>query len=176
MKRIKILGLAVLMFAMIACDDWLDVNASNQVDRNELFKSELGYAEALTGVYAKMCDGSLYGRELTYNILDIMAGYYNIRMYSHIAWYQYGYAKSDDEWSQNYCKSYIEKMWNGLYAQIANLNSLLETINDNKDVFSDDNYNLIKGEALGLRAYLHFDLLRLFAEAYETGKDKESIP
>ena len=75
MKRIKILGLAVLMFAMIACDDWLDVNASNQVDRNELFKSELGYAEALTGVYAKMCDGSLYGRELTYNILDIMAGY-----------------------------------------------------------------------------------------------------
>ena len=152
------------------------MNASNQVDRNELFKSELGYAEALTGVYAKMCDGSLYGRELTYNILDIMAGYYNIRMYSHIAWYQYGYAKSDDEWSQNYCKSYIEKMWNGLYAQIANLNSLLETINDNKDVFSDDNYNLIKGEALGLRAYLHFDLLRLFAEAYETGKDKESIP
>ena len=176
MKKIKILGLAVLLFAMTACEDWLDVDASNQVDRNELFKSELGYAEALTGVYAKMCDGSLYGRELTYNILDIMAGYYNIRMYSHIAWYQYGYAKSDDEWSQNYCKSYIEKMWNGLYAQIANLNSLLETINDNKDVFSDDNYNLIKGEALGLRAYLHFDLLRLFAEAYETGKDKESIP
>lgn len=176
MKRIKLLGLAVLMFALTACDDWLDVNASNQVDRNELFKSELGYAEALTGVYAKMCDGSLYGRELTFNILDIVAGYYDIQMFEHMAWYTYEYAKSENEWQRNYCKPYIEKMWNGIYAQIANLNSLLATIDGNKGIFSDDNYNLIKGEALGLRAYLHFDLLRLFAEAYETGKDKESIP
>ena len=177
MKKIKILGLAVLLFAMTACEDWLDVDASNQVDRNELFNSELGYAEALTGVYAKMCDGSLYGRELTFNIVDMLAGYYNIQMFSHIAWYQYDYAKNpEDEYTQNYCKPYIEKMWNGLYAQIANLNSLLNTIDDKQGVFSGDNYNLIKGEALGLRAYLHFDLLRLFAEAYVTGKDKESIP
>lgn len=176
MEKIKLLGLAVLMFMMTACDDWLDVNASNQVDRNELFKSELGYGEALTGIYAKMCDGALYGRELTFNVLDIMAGYYNIQYYSHAAWYKYAYAKSDDERSLSYCKSYIENMWNGIYAQIANLNSLLETIDDNKGVFSGDNYNLIKGEALGLRAYLHFDLLRLFAEAYVTGKNEESIP
>ena len=67
-------------------------------------------------------------------------------------------------------------MWNGLYAQIANLNSLLSTIDDHEDVFSGDNYNLLKGEALGLRAFLHFDLLRLFAEPWATGKDKKSIP
>ena len=63
-----------------------------------------------------------------------------------------------------------------MYAQIANLNSLLETIDANKHVFSDDNYNLIKGEALGLRGFLHFELLRLFAAAYPLGKDKVSIP
>lgn len=176
MKKIKILGLAVLLFLMTACDDWLDVDASNQVDRNELFNSELGYAEALTGVYAKMCDGSLYGRELSFNIVDIMAGYYNIRTNSHVAWYQYDYANPENENNQNYCKPYIEKMWNGLYAQIANLNSLLGTIDGNKAVFSGDNYDLIKGEALGLRAFLHFDLLRLFAEPWATGKDKKSIP
>lgn len=178
MKKIKILGLAALLFSMTACEDWLDVDASNQVDRNELFTSELGYAEALTGVYAKMCDGSLYGRELTFNIVDILAGYYTYQIdwYSHGAWYRYDYANPEDENNRNYCNSYIEKMWNGLYAQIANLNSLLNTIDGNQAVFSGDNYDLIKGEALGLRAYLHFDLLRLFAEAYATGKDKESIP
>lgn len=176
MKKIKILGLAVLLFAMTACEDWLDVDASNQVDRNELFNSELGYAEALTGVYAKMCDGSLYGREMTFHVLDIMAGYYPSIMYQHSSWYQYAYAQADDAYGQSYCKPYIEAMWNGLYAQVANLNSLLATIDGNRGVFSDDNYSLIKGEALGLRAFLHFDLLRLFAEAYATGKDKESIP
>ena len=63
-----------------------------------------------------------------------------------------------------------------MYHQIANFNSLLETIDENKGVFSGDNYNIIKGEALGLRAFLHFDLLRMFGEAYSTGKDKECIP
>ena len=52
MKKIKILGLAALMFSMTACEDWLDVSASNQLDRNELFKTEIGYGEAMTGVYA----------------------------------------------------------------------------------------------------------------------------
>lgn len=176
MKRIKILGLAALVFSMTACDDWLDVNASNQLDRNELFKTEIGYGEALTGVYAKMCDASLYGRELTFDIVDMLGGYYNITSDNHAFWPKYSYADPSNSWAVNYCATYIENIWNGIYTQIANLNSLLETIDGNEGVFSDDNYNLIKGEALGLRAYLHFDLLRLFAEAYATGKEKESIP
>ena len=177
MKRIKILLVAGILFSLLTgCEDWLDVNASSQLDRNDLFKSENGYGEALTGVYAKMCDKSLYGRELTFDIVDILAGYYNIQMYSHINWYEYSYADPTNSFAVSYCAGYIENFWNNIYAQIANINSLLETIDGNKGVFSDDNYNLIKGEALGLRAYLHFDLLRLFAEAYSAGKDKEAIP
>ena len=176
MKKIKILGLAVLLFSMTACEDWLDVDASNQVDRNELFNSELGYAEALTGVYAKMCDGSLYGRELTFDILDIMAGYYTRFSGNNGLWATYSYADKEDAWSQSFCNPYIERMWNGLYAQIANLNSLLSTIDDHEDVFSGDNYNLLKGEALGLRAFLHFDLLRGYAPSYKMGKDEPAIP
>ncbi|WP_270429227.1 RagB/SusD family nutrient uptake outer membrane protein [Butyricimonas virosa] len=177
MKRIKILLVAGILFSLLTgCEDWLDVNASSQLDRNDLFKSENGYGEALTGVYAKMCDKSLYGRELTFDIVDILAGYYNIQMYNHINWYEYSYADPTNSFAVSYCAGYIENFWNNIYAQIANINSLLETIDGNKGVFSDDNYNLIKGEALGLRAYLHFDLLRLFAEAYSAGKDKEAIP
>ena len=177
MKRIKILLVAGILFSLLTgCEDWLDVNASSQLDRNDLFKSENGYGEALTGVYAKMCDKSLYGRELTFDIVDMLAGYYNIQMYNHINWYEYSYADPTNSFAVSYCAGYIENFWNNIYAQIANINSLLETIDGNKGVFSDDNYNLIKGEALGLRAYLHFDLLRLFAEAYSAGKDKEAIP
>ena len=117
-----------------------------------MFKSENGYGEALTGVYAKMCDKSLYGRELTFDIVDILAGYYNIQMYNHINWYEYSYADPTNSFAVSYCAGYIENFWNNIYAQIANINSLLETIDGNKGVFSDDNYNLIKGEALGLRA------------------------
>jgi len=54
-------------------------------------------------------------------------------------------------------------MWDSLYLCIANLNNLLVNAETKKNVFTGNNYNTIKGEALGLRAFLHFDLVRMFA-------------
>lgn len=175
-KTIKILWMAITIFSIISCEDWLDVNASTELDRNELFKTEDGYGEALIGVYVGMCDASLYGRELTFDIVDMLGSYYNITSYNHVNWYKYNYGDPTNSFAINYCTTYIDDIWNKIYAQIANINSLLEAIDGDKNVFSDDNYSLIKGEALGLRAYLHFDLVRLFGEAYSLGKDKECIP
>lgn len=175
MKILKI-ALVISFFTMISCENWLDVSSTSQLDRNDLFRTENGYGEALTGVYAKLCDKSLYGRTLTFDILDIMASYYPDMNFNHSYWWDYSYANPGDQYAVNYCSPTIEAVWTNLYAQIANLNSLLETIDGNRGVFTGDNYRLIKGEALGLRAYLHFDLLRLFAEAWNTGKDKKSIP
>ena len=42
-KTIKILWMAMTIFSIISCEDWLDVNASTELDRNELFKTEDGY-------------------------------------------------------------------------------------------------------------------------------------
>ena len=176
MKRIKILILAIWVFSLTACNDWLDVSATSELDRNDLFKTENGYAEALTGIYSAMCDASLYGRSLTFDVADILAGYYPNIMYDHACWYYGWYGDPTNSYYVNYCNPYIEGMWSGLYEGIANCNSILSTIDGNEDIFSDDNYRLIKGEALGLRAFLHFEVLRLFAPAYSIGKDEESIP
>ena len=40
----------VSVFLCMACENWLDVNASSELDRSELFKIENGYGEALIGV------------------------------------------------------------------------------------------------------------------------------
>lgn len=177
MKRIKTIVLAAaLAGSLTACNDWLDVSATSELDRDELFKTENGYGEALTGIYANMCDASLYGRTMTFGEMDLLAGYYNgtngVYSGTLLDWSQYAYGET----ANTSCDATIEAIWNGMYHQIANCNSLLETIDENQGVFSGDNYNIIKGEALGLRAFLHFDLLRMFGEAYSTGKDKECIP
>lgn len=177
MKRIKTIVLAAaLAGSLTACNDWLDVSATSELDRDELFKTENGYGEALTGIYANMCDASLYGRTMTFAEMDMLAGYYNgtngVYSGTLLDWSQYAYGET----ANTSCDATIEAIWNGMYHQIANCNSLLETIDENQGVFSGDNYNIIKGEALGLRAFLHFDLLRMFGEAYSTGKDKECIP
>lgn len=171
-----IIWMVALTFLLAGCERWLDVNASTELDREQLFKNENGYGEALIGVYAKMCDNSLYGRELTFNMADILSAYYDVTRYNNSYWYKYSYADPTNPTAVSWCEEYTGNIWNNIYTQIANINSLLETIDGNRDVFSDDNYHLVKGEALGLRAFLHFDLLRLFAEVYAAGKDKEAIP
>jgi hypothetical protein len=43
-----------------------------------------------------------------------------------------------------------------------NLNSILGAIDGKRDLFTEADFKLIKGEALGLRAFLHFEVLRLW--------------
>src|SRR5437763_3910709 len=70
-----------------------------------------------------------------------------------------------------------KNIWNSMYVCIANLNNLLAAIDSRQSVFTGNNYQLVKGEALGLRAYLHFDLLRLFAPSpAQSGLNSQAIP
>src|SRR5690606_7817150 len=45
-----------------------------------------------------------------------------------------------------------------------------------RSLLTDESYALIRGEALGLRALLHFDLLRIFGPEYISGRDQKAIP
>lgn len=66
--------------------------------------------------------------------------------------------------------------WNKAYALILNCNKILENIDQNQDLFTGGNYYAVKGEALALRAMLHFDMLRLFGPVYAKDSDKKAIP
>jgi hypothetical protein len=63
-----------------------------------------------------------------------------------------------------------------MYANIAQTNYILKNIDDKKSIFAADNYSIIKGEALALRAFLHFDLLRLYAPAPKSDANATAIP
>jgi len=45
---------------------------------------------------------------------------------------------------------------------VADVDGLLAGIEAHRSILDDRNYNLLRGEALGLRAFCHFDVLRLF--------------
>jgi tetratricopeptide (TPR) repeat protein len=53
---------------------------------------------------------------------------------------------------------------------------MIEVIDENKENFSDKNYDVIKGEALGLRSFLYFDLVRLFAKSYSEDSTSVAVP
>ena len=167
MKRILYIFIG-LLFSLTSCNDWLDVELDNKVDDDKLFSTAEGFKEALAGVYSSMSKSSMYGGRLTMEYVDVLAQYYNSNS-TYEYWEDYDYENSG-------CRSIISGMWNNLYSCISQANCILEWADKNAGVLSESDRNQIRGEALALRAFLHFDLYRLFAPDVKWAQNAEGIP
>ena len=169
MKKIHYI-LYVALIAFTSCNDWLNVQPHSQIEDTELFTTESGFKEALAGIYSSMVSTSTYAKEMTYGFIGILGqewDYYSSAQYDAAATYDY---------DASIPTNYINSIWKNNYSGIANANNLLAHIDENEHLFSKNNYGVIKGEALALRAMLHFDLLRCFGVSYAVDSMKPSIP
>lgn len=158
----------ILALCVSACESWLNVQPATKIKSDDLLKTEQGFKDALIGAYTLMKAEAIYGRELSFGFVDAVTGQYNAYnnvVYNEVS--QWKYLTSGNVRTQ------IDNIWIKMYNLLANINNILDHIDDRRGVFTNDNYNIIKGEALGMRAYIHFDLLRLFASA---DLSREAIP
>ncbi len=175
-KYIKIAAAMLPMLAATGCNDFLDVQPSTETDRDKLFSDEAGYADAMAGVYSLMSSDELYGKNMTWYMVELMGGgaAYAGSDGGDIA--KFRFHSRADGFSSTLRDNTVTPIWNKTYNAIANLNAILESIDSKQDVFAGNDYEIFKGEAIGLRAFLHFDLLRLFGAAYAVDKDYVAIP
>jgi starch-binding outer membrane protein, SusD/RagB family len=153
----KLLLIAVIFFSLSSCKKWLDIAPKSEIASTELFKSEQGFKDALVGSYLLMTSRNSYGFESTIGFVDFLGQQYfmpgTTHPYYYASLYQYDHTsvvpRKDNIWSTN-------------YNVISNLNNIIENIDVKKNTLNPANYAMIKGESVGLRAFLHFDLLRLF--------------
>ncbi|MDD7888021.1 RagB/SusD family nutrient uptake outer membrane protein [Flavivirga sp. 57AJ16] len=160
----------LLLFS--SCEEWLDVSPSSEIKEEDLFSNEQGYKDALYGVYQKISENTLYGENLTLGFLDVLAQQYDIRAGGHI-FFEAGLYQYDDI----DVETRIDAIWSNMYTSIAQINFILKDIDANKGVFgSEVTYSVVKGEALALRALLHFDLVRMFGQSPVTSDGTPAIP
>ncbi len=157
--------------ALSGCEKWLDINPKSRISERVLLEDEQGFKDALIGVYVQLASRNLYAKDFTMGLMDVLAMNYDVSRTGN-AYYPAGLYRYDDPVVQQK----INAFWSAGYQAIANLNNLLEVIDERQSVFSGDNYRLIKGEALALRALVHFDLLRAFGPIPTLGLDKPAIP
>lgn len=165
----KLIYIIMLLIVFTSCNKFLDVKPESQIDKNELFTTEEGFKEALNGVYTFCSDASMYGDNLTTNNLDVLAQNYEFS--------DLGFRKiANFDYTYTGMVGYNYTVWINCYRAIANCNYILENIDAKKALFTGNNYELIKGETLTLRAYIHFDLLRMFAPSYKSNPVAKGIP
>lgn len=157
--KYKILSV-LLIFITISCEDFLDKTSSDQITADDQFSQASGFKDALIGVYISMTKPEMYSRDMTYNLVDILSQQYEpltagSPLYAQVQEYNYRGVLSTSQ---------VNNIWIKTYNAIANINSALGAIDEKVEVLSDIDYSIIKGELLGLRAFLHFDLLRLYGK------------
>lgn len=170
----KLLYTALILPAtfLVACSDWLDVKPEASVSVEELFESEEGFCEAVNGLYTNATNYLYYGGVATVELMDAMA-----QNYSFNAGDDTKYAKTAAfDVTDDMFKTRLNYIWLKAYNTIVNCNLILENIESRRGMLGEGIYEIVKGEALAMRAYLHFDLLRLFAAPYSVNPSAPAIP
>ena len=165
-------GMALcLVLGTTSCQNWLDVSPESEVKYDDLFSTKNGFKDQLTGVYTKMCDEGLYGAHLTYGMVDALGQQYvwTQEMGNYYHFWRFEYKNST-------CESIMANVWAQMYNAIANTNILLKGLDEYGSVLSTNEENIYRGEAYALRAFLHFDLLRMYGKSYVSGANEKSIP
>lgn len=173
MKKRYLLNIIVILGCLFlsSCDDYLDIKPKGKLLEEDAFSSEKGFQKSLNGIYARMCGANLYGGSLTMTTVEVLAQRYNVNESDHSWYFPTKYNYTDPK-----ARVMYDGIWVAAYVNILNINKLIENLDLYDDVLSAENKDLIKGEAIALRAMHHFDLLRLYGPIYSEGSDKEAIP
>lgn len=175
MRLYKLLTVITLACTLSACTSWLEVSPEDEIAEKDLFSKGEGYRNALNGVYKTLAGKDMYGKQMTWGVVDAMAQYYvrsrtNQNDLAYAAQYNY---------QIDFVKPTIEQFWKTAYNAVANCNNILKNIESTDDDFFDykgRERRLIQGEALALRAFIQFDMLRLYAPSPTQAGEQKYIP
>lgn len=172
MKRyIVVIGIVLMSGLFGGCDNWLDVKPATEVNEDDMFSTEQGFMDALYGVYVHMAKSDLYGGRLQ-TALDVTGQLFSFYDKEECP---YAYFKSFDYKHAN-CVAISDALWKQLYYCVGLVNNIIKFLDKPEAVQICVNYNYLRGEALALRAYLHFELVRMFAPDVKVKPEYLSIP
>lgn len=159
MKRLFIILISISTI-LVSCNKWLDIDPQLEIRKDKMFETEQGYKDVLIGAYIRMSRPALYGLNTTIQLPELLSQHWTPVANTLSAYV------SNFNFEETASKGMLETVWLQYYQTILNINSLLEALETTgKTILPVENYNLIKGEALGLRAFLHFEVLRYWGGA-----------
>ena len=159
-----------------SCTDWLDEQPNDKQSEEQQFATKPGFYAAVNGVYDRMSGNSLYGQNLSYEMIDVLGQRYEVNKTDEGSYYNYLRSLSNWDYSNETVMSVLSSIWGEAYQTIMNINVVLKNLEEKGDILPVKEYKMLKGEMLAARAMIHFDLLRLFGPIYAKNPEGRGIP
>ena len=158
------------------CKKYLDVQPAASYTETQVYGNENALRQALNGIYIDLANNQTYGANLTTSIIEMMAQRYRPSQLSSNAtdlsvFKTYAYSSAT-------AQATFDSLWRQAYATILETNVFLSKIDNaiQTKILSADHGSQLKGEALAIRAMIHFDLLRLFGPVWSLDSTSPAIP
>ncbi|OMP31599.1 RagB/SusD family nutrient uptake outer membrane protein [Mangrovimonas sp. DI 80] len=159
MKKIsKYLLLALLLGFAYSCENAYNVDPDDEILEENSFTNVDDLERGVYGVYAGISGSNIIGWSSRFSD-DCRIGETNR-----------GQGIQVHRWSINPGTDEVGSLWGNMYNVIARTNRLLEAIDKISPLNEEEEAAMqrIKAECLAIRAMQHFDLMRLYAQDYES--------
>ena len=171
-----IIALFAFTLTTSGCGEWLDVRGENIQKEKNQYETYKGFRDALTGCYMTLSDNNIYGKNLTMTHIENLADNWFCNE-SFKDNQEPQYSLSFHKYTTDACRSSIKTMYAGLFTTISSANVIIKNIAENGTNIGDEKIrDMIHGEALAIRAYCQFDVLRLFGQLPTGATKKVSLP
>ncbi|MCS7018004.1 MAG: RagB/SusD family nutrient uptake outer membrane protein [Cytophagales bacterium] len=147
-----------------------EVNPTHILDKSNAFRTIENYEAALNGAYAQLRSVNAYGRNQS-AIPDMMSD--NLKESPENL--PQG-TRGMVDWVYAADNGAVADAWLGLYTIINSTNVVINGIDALTTPANQRTANRIKGQALALRAWIHFDLLKWFANSYARNSTDPAVP
>ncbi|MDP2159222.1 MAG: RagB/SusD family nutrient uptake outer membrane protein, partial [Flavobacterium sp.] len=149
----------ITIFSVISCESFIEVDVpQSQLTGQAVFEDASTATAALSNVYARLrAEGMVTGS--AFGLSNFMGNYADELTF-------YGsntVLQSINNHTIVPSNSYVATLWNSSYGQIYALNAIIEGVANSNNI-NTENKNKLLGEALFLRAYIHFYLVNCFGE------------
>ncbi|MCS6969139.1 MAG: RagB/SusD family nutrient uptake outer membrane protein [Cytophagales bacterium] len=171
MKLLKYTLTTTFTFLAASCANLVDkINPTHILDKSNAFKTIENFEAALNGAYSQLRSVNLYGRNQSV-MPDMMSD--NLKESPENL--PQG-TRGMVDWVYAADNGAVADAWLGLYTVINSANIVINGIDDFTTSTNQKTANRIKGQALALRAWLHFDLLKWFANSYDRNSNEPAVP
>jgi tetratricopeptide (TPR) repeat protein len=157
-KLINIFTATALLFAF-GCSKELDTHPTGSLDETTALQTSKDVEVALVGAYSDLGTSAFYGGNI-FVCADLLGDYNELNWSG--TYQGMTQIKNKDIPVDN---GFVSDSWLAGYRAINDVNNVLSAI----DVVTDDKKDKVQGEAKFIRGSVYFDLVRLFAKAWNDG-------
>lgn len=170
----KIIIAFLILSGVSSCTKFLDKNPETELDGSERFNEIEDYEFSLLGAYSLFRDRDYYGAfDANSNAFVTLPDLLSDNVYESAE--SLGNERVFSRWQYTEDENQIENTWLAAYLIIAQANLTLRGIERFEDT-DPGAVNRIRGQALAIRALVHFDVLRYWAEEYDRNSTTPGIP